>query len=500
MSADARHLVVSGLTKSFAGNCALSDVNFEVSRGELLAIVGENGAGKSTLMKLLGGVLRPDSGTLSVDSEPVEFHHTRQAMDRGVVLIHQELNLAENLDIASNVFLGREPQHWGFLKKRRMIAEARPWLEKLGLKASPRTLVANLSVAQQQLVELAKALTSNARILIMDEPTASLTEQDAERLFGVIDELRSAGVTILYVSHRLGEVEQLADRALILRDGKLMATLEKDEITRQNMVRHMVDHEPIAAKAANRSLDTDSALVCQDLRTRAFPTCSISFKVRRGEVVGLGGLVGSGRSELLETIFGVTPPAGGHVALGGRRLRGGSPHHSVAAGMGLVTEDRKQTGLLLDQSMARNLTLPTIHRHARAGFLGRDVDHGVLDRWVDRLNIRSVQPNPPVRFLSGGNQQKVVLAKWLESRPRILLMDEPTRGVDVRAKEEIYGQITELAQSGVAVLMVSSESEELLRLSHRILVMHEGRLSGELKSNELTEQDIMELATGGTHL
>ena len=505
-------LEVRSLSKRFPGVRALHRVNLTLGHAEVLAVIGENGAGKSTLMRILAGVEPADSGEILLEGRPVEIDSVRAAERLGLALIHQELNLADNLDVASNIFLGREPRRGGFIEQRRLYGESAPFLSQVGLECSPRTLVGTLSLGRQQMVEIAKALSTAARVLIMDEPTSSLSQHEATQLYRVVKDLRARGVSILYISHRLGEVRALADRVLVLRDGENAGELSREEIHHDAMVRLMVGRDLQSARrraplpavrpegsAAAESTEKGPAnhFEVRGLRTPSFPRQALDFWLRPGEIVGVAGLVGSGRTEMLRVLFGIDRAAGGEVRLDGRPLQLNSPQHAIQAGLALVPEDRKQQGVILEMAVRHNLTLASLRRDARAGFLDRGREESIALEMTRRLDVKTPSLSQSVQFLSGGNQQKVALAKWLALEPRILLLDEPTRGVDIAAKQEIYRLMEELAGRGVAILFVSSEMEEVLRLSDRALVMHQGRIAGELSRETLSEESVMRLATGG---
>ncbi len=490
-------LEVRQLRKSFPGVRALKGVSLSVARGEVLAVIGENGAGKSTLMKILAGVQRADSGEILIEGRAVEIRSVHDALGQGIALIHQELNLADNLDVAANIFLGREQLRVGLIDKARQRREAQEFLRAVGLDVDPAVLVCTLTIGHQQLVEIAKALSVNARVLIMDEPTSSLSSHEAENLFKVIRELRGRGVSIVYISHRLGEVRALADRVTVLRDGANAGDLGRDEIDHARMVKLMVGrdlsqfypHEPHAAG--------ETVLEVEGWRTRAHPRNALSFRVRAGEIVGVAGLVGAGRTELLAALFGVEPAVGGVLRVAGRPVAPQSPREAIAAGLALVPEDRKKQGVILEMAVRENLSLASLRRDQRHGFLNRRREADISAEMMGSLRIKTPHDRQIVQFLSGGNQQKVVLGKWLALRPRVLLLDEPTRGIDIGAKQEIYKLMEELARQGVAILFVSSEMEEILGISDRALVMHEGRLAGALARGELSEEAVLHLATGG---
>jgi ribose transport system ATP-binding protein len=489
---------VRGISKRFPGVRALDEVSLAVAPGEVLAIIGENGAGKSTLLKILAGVQPPDSGELLVDGQPVRFRGVEDALARGIALIHQELNLADNLDLAGNIFLGREPRRLGLLDLARMRAEAAGWLALVGLDLDPATSLAELPIGRQQLVEIAKALSTQARLLIMDEPTSSLSARETETLFRVVQDLRSRGVSVIWISHRLGEVKELADRVVVLRDGRNAGGItDRAEIEHDRMIRMMVgrDIDRLARRPSHPPGDV--VLAVDGLRTPAHPAHAVSLEVRAGEIVGIAGLVGAGRTELLTTLFGVTPAVAGSVTVAGRRVTPTSPRDAIRAGLALVPEDRKQEGLVLEMAVRENMSLVALRAESRAGFIDTAAERQLAAEMIPALAIKTPGDRQAVQFLSGGNQQKVVLAKWLAMKPKVLLLDEPTRGIDVGAKAEIYDLVHRLAGEGLAVLFVSSEMEEILSLADRALVMHEGRLAGGLSRGELTEENVMRLAAGG---
>jgi ribose transport system ATP-binding protein len=489
-------LEVQEIEKSFPGVRALKKVSLQVFPGEVLSVVGENGAGKSTLMKILAGVQAQDSGTLLVDGRLQQFTRVADAMQHGIALIHQELNLADNLDIGANLFLGREPRRLGLIDEQEIRRRSLELLRRIGLNFAPETLVRELTVGQQQMVEIAKALSINARVLIMDEPTSSLSGGESARLFQVIRDLRQQGVSIVYISHRLAEVQDLSDRAVVLRDGANAGELERGQITHDNLVRLMVGRDVSRIFSRQPCQPGRTVLEVQGVRTTAWPAHAVSFSLRAGEVVGIAGLVGAGRTELLRTLFGIDAPLAGSIVAAGQTLQLRSPQDAIAAGIALVPEDRKQQGIVLDMAIRQNIGLASAHRHSKAGFLSFSTEQAQSQEMCSRLRVRMPNDQARVGNLSGGNQQKVVLGKWLALRPNVLLLDEPTRGIDVGAKQEIYQLMDELAQQGLAVLFVSSELEEILGMSDRVLVMHEGRVTGQLQRDQLSEQAIMKLATG----
>jgi ribose transport system ATP-binding protein len=490
------------IRKHFPGVQALDDVSVSINAGEVLAIVGENGAGKSTLMKVLAGIYRPDSGTLRLDGAPVVFASVVDALTRGISLIHQELNLAENLDVTANLFLGREALRFGplgLLNRKAMAKQATELLARVGLSPTlAHTRVGRLPPGQRQLVEIARALSRSVRVLVMDEPTSSLSQRETDRLFKVVRELRAAGVAVVYISHRLGEVRELADRAVVLRDGRLAGELARNEINHAALVRLMVgrDLRQFFPRSENRPLGP-VRLEVKDLLYPGGSDVPVSLRVRGGEIVGMAGLVGAGRTELAETLVGLRKLRSGRILLDGKARNIATPMVAVREGMLLVPEDRRHNGLVLEESVRDNLALPNYDRLSRLGVVSPREEARLAGDSIRRMQIRTPGSWQTVGLLSGGNQQKVVLGKWLARSPKILICDEPTRGVDVGAKSEIYSLLDHLACNGVAVLMISSDLEEILGMSDRVLVLHEGRLAGELSRAALSEEAIMHLATGG---
>jgi ribose transport system ATP-binding protein len=489
-------LEARGVVKSFFGVKALRGVDLRLNRGEVLALLGENGAGKSTLMKCLAGVLPGDEGEFLCEGELVALGSVREAMDAGIALIHQELNMATNLDVASNMFLGREPRRLGLIDDEKIRRESIRYLEMVGLDVDPGTRVGELPIAKQQLVEIAKAVSADARILIMDEPTSSLSQKEADKLFEVIEGLVARGVGIIYISHRLSEIVRIADRVTVLRDGENVGELKGDEITHDAMVRLMVGRDVDQFFQRTMHELGSAALEVRGLRTVEFPEHAVDFKVLAGEVVGIAGLVGAGRTEMLEALFGIRPALGGEILVAGKPVTIGVPRDAIAAGLALVPEDRKRQGAVLDMDVLENTSLASLKRDSLKGvFLNRPAEKQLAAEGIEALSVRTPGDWQLLRFLSGGNQQKVVIAKWLAMKPRVLLLDEPTRGIDVGAKQEIYKLIEDLASKGLAILFVSSELEEVMGLADRVLVMHEGEVSGELGRDELSEERIMALAT-----
>ncbi len=492
-------LEVQNITKQFPGVKALNQVSLTLNQGEVLAIIGENGAGKSTLMKILAGVQTPDSGTLSINGTAVPILNVEDALNHGIALIHQELNLSSNLDIAANIFLGREPNSCGIINQNQTYVESETYLKRVGLNLSAHTLVGNLTVGQQQMVEIAKALSINARILIMDEPTSSLSLHESEALFAVIRELKAQGVSIIYISHRLGEVKELADRVVVLRDGENAGDLDRDSISHDQMVQMMVGRSVSQFFPHTSHEPGEVVLEVKDLRTPAHPMHQINFALKRNEIVGISGLVGAGRTELMQVLFGIDAPRGGSIFVEGQEIQIHSPKDAIRAGLALVPEDRKLQGLVLEMAVRENMSLASVSRdRGPLGIINFLKERNLTEEMISAMKIKTPNDRQIVQFLSGGNQQKVVLGKWLAMHPTVLLLDEPTRGVDVGAKEEIYHLMVELAAKGVAILFVSSDLEEILGISDRVLVMHEGQLAGELARKDMSEESIMQLATGQT--
>lgn len=487
---------VQQVSKRFPGVQALQSVSLDVMPAEVLAVIGENGAGKSTLMKIMAGIQPPDEGTLRMDGKAVSLSSPADAIEHGVALIHQELNLAENLSVAENVFLGREPHFWGWLKRREMQDQAAVFLKQVGLDIDPATPLHQLPLAGQQLVEIAKALSARARLVIMDEPTSSLSLRETEKLFQVVQHLRQSGVSIVYISHRLAEVQQLADRVEVLRDGKNVGRLVGDQITHDAMVTRMVGRDLSQFFPHTSHPAGEVRLRVAGLTMADSPLHAIDLEVRGGEVVAVAGLVGAGRTELVETIFGVRPALAGRVEVDQQPLRSGNVRYNIQRGIALVTEDRKSTGLLLESSVCENTTLAALAAAPAAPGISVSWERQVTAQAIERLGIRTASQQTKVVTLSGGNQQKIALGKWLLRKPAVLLLDEPTRGVDIGAKHEIYELIEGLAAEGVAILFVSSEMEEVLGMADRVYVMHERRIAGHLKRSELSEDAMMRLAVG----
>ncbi|WP_326820192.1 sugar ABC transporter ATP-binding protein [Streptosporangium sp. NBC_01756] len=485
-------LRVEGLRKVFPGVVALDGVDFNLRAGEVHVLLGENGAGKSTLIKMLSGAYHPDGGRILVDGAPAEIRTASDATALGIATIYQEFNLVPQLTVGENLALGRPPRRFGFVDTRRMHEQARELLRRVGVDVDPRTPVARLGIARMQMIEIAKALGLNARVLIMDEPTAVLTTTEVERLFAIVRQLRDQGVAIVFITHHLEEIPQIGDRVTVLRDGRSVAevpaTTPEGELVRLMVGRPIDQQYPRAPAAPGGPL-----LQVRGLR-REGEFADVSFEVRAGEVVGLAGLVGAGRTEVARAIFGADPYDAGEVLVEGRPLARGDVHAAMEAGLGLVPEDRKGQGLVLGADVAENLGLVTLRRASRGGFVDRSGQRKAAGEVARQLGVRMSGLAQEVRTLSGGNQQKIVIGKWLLAQARVLILDEPTRGVDVGAKVEIYQLINSLTASGHAVLMISSDLPEILGMSDRVLVMARGRLVGELAAGDATQDSVMALA------
>ena len=480
--------------KSFGGVHALNDVQIEVYPGEVHAILGENGAGKSTLIKTMTGVHQPDSGEIYLYGEPVSFGGPREAQQQGIGAIYQEPSLFPDLDIAENIMAGRQPTRAGRIDWGAMHREARTLLEQLGVRLDPRTKARNLSVAQQQTVEIARALSLDAQLLIMDEPTSSLTVTEVEELFRIVRQLREAGAAIVFISHRLEELFAVADRVTILRDGKYVATREMAEVTTEDLIQMMVGRAVDELFPKQEAPRGDPVLEVEGL-SAAGKFEDVSFTLHAGEILGLAGLIGAGRTDVARALFGIHPVDAGSVRIDGEEVTIDNPRTAMTLGLGFVPEDRQHHGLVLPMSIAANVTLPILPRFATAGWLHEEEARKVAVTAAQRLEVRSAGIGQKASELSGGNQQKVVLAKWLETEPRILILDEPTRGIDVGTKAAVHQLMSDLANEGVAILMISSELPEVLGMSDRILVMREGRITGEFERAAATQEKVMAAAT-----
>ena len=497
------------ITKSFPGVKALDGVTFDLRPGEIHALVGENGAGKSTLIKILAGVYpHPEyGGEVILDSSERRFANVRDSEHAGIAIIFQELSLVKDLNVAENIFLGREPQHFGIINWEDLYSRAQKLLDDLHLEIDPRTPVVNLGIGQQQLVEIAKALSHKARILVLDEPTAALTDTEVETLFRILNELRARDVAMIYISHKLDEVFRIGDRITVLRDGKTIGTSASSETDEPRVIAQMVGREvdqifPAAKHDRGEVVFEVRHVIVEDPSVPGkLLVDDVAFSVRKGEVLGIAGLMGSGRSELLMAIFGAHPGRkSAELFVAGKQIQIGKPSDAIDHGIGFVTEDRKRYGLILDQTILRNMTLAGLRRLSGRFITNEDAEAAAGERASSDLRIKATSVFTIAGTLSGGNQQKVVLAKWLLTNPRVLFLDEPTRGIDVGAKQEIYAQINRLAESGLAIVLVSSELPEVLGLSDRVIVLHEGRVTGEFTRAEATPEAVMSCAAGRARL
>jgi ABC-type sugar transport system ATPase subunit len=490
-------LKINGISKRFPGVQALRDVSFEVAEGSIHAVMGENGAGKSTLMQVIAGVHQPDAGTIEFGGETLRFNNPAEAQAKGIAIVYQELNLATNLSIGENIFLGIEPRatHW-FLARTKLRAGAEAAMEKLGLQFEPDRIVGNLTVAQQQLIEICKSLVPSPRLLILDEPTSSLSETESALLFRVITDLQNHGVTVLYISHRLPEVFALCDTVTVLRDGQHVRTMSVQESSEAEIVRFMVGRELLQFHRTPAQKQGGVVLEVRNF-TKKGQYQNVSFSLRRGEIVAMAGLIGAGRSETAMGIFGSPPPDAGELVLKGKKMQFREPKDALTAGIAFVPEDRKTMGLVLGASVGANISSACLRRLAVGPFVNRPAETALVDSYIEQLRVRTPTPEQRAALLSGGNQQKVLLAKWLAVQPIVLIVDEPTRGVDIGTKAEIYTLFDQLVKEGLAILVISSDLPEVLALADRILVMRHGRLTGELPHSEATEERIMRLAALG---
>ena len=493
---------MDNIVKSFAGIKALNDVHLDLREGELHALMGENGAGKSTLMKILTGVYSKDSGTIKLASEDgslkeVEIKTPLQAQHLGISMVFQEFNLLDNMDIAENIFLGREPvDRKHCIDKKKMYADAKKWLDKVHLDIDPKSKVSDLSVGFKQLLEIAKCLSFNARIIILDKPTASLTDRESETLFSIIDELKRNNISIVYISHRMEEVFNLADRITVFRDGTYIDTVERKNFKEDEIIKMMIGRElqeDVSARAIKGSSD-EIALEVQNIKVYKNST-PVNLKLRKGEILGMFGLVGAGRTELSRVIFGIDPVRDGRILVDGKEIKITRPLDAIKAGIALVPEDRKDLGLILGMSVKDNMLLPKLGTFTSPVLNKKDISN-ITGTYIQDLSIALASEEEEVKNLSGGNQQKVVIAKWMAMNPKILIMDKPTRGIDIGAKSEIYAIMRKLTEEGMSIIMISSEMAEIQKVSDRVIVMHEGSVTGEMSVDEATQATIMNAAIG----
>ena len=489
---------MTGISKAFSGNQVLKDVSFSLEKGEIHALMGENGAGKSTLMKVLTGIYKRDDGMIKVKGKEVNFSSPKEAEKAGIAVIHQELNILPHLSIAENMFLGKEETvgKTSILKTKSMNDKTKKILFELGLDVNPSSPASELSVGKQQIVEIAKALSAEAEVIVMDEPTAALTDREIDTLFKTIRDLQKKGVSFIYISHRMEEIFSLCDRITVLRDGEFAGEKFIRDTSFEEVVQMMVGRE-LGERFPERHAQIGEVKLAVRGLTRNGHFENVSFDLHKGEVLCIAGLMGAGRTEVAQTLFGYRKATAGEVELDGKIVKINSPGAAKKLGIGYVTEDRKSEGLLVDFTVEENISLTNFREISKYGLISRKKESALFLSMKERLGIRTSGPNQTAKSLSGGNQQKVVIAKWLGIEPDLLILDEPTRGVDVGAKKEIYSIINQLAERGVAILMISSELPEVLGMADRVLIMHEGKFAGELSKEEMTQEKIMHYATGG---
>ncbi|MBO0959358.1 sugar ABC transporter ATP-binding protein [Neobacillus sp. MM2021_6] len=490
-------IVMQDIYKAFGTNQVLTGVDFDLRAGEVHALMGENGAGKSTMMNVLTGLHARDKGTITIDGKETYFQNPKEAEQKGITFIHQELNIWRDMTVLENLFIGKELKtSFGLLKMKEMKALAKKQFDRLAVTIPLDKEAGACSVGEQQMIEIAKALMTEAKVIIMDEPTAALTEREIEKLFGVISSLKKEGVAIVYISHRMEEIFAICDRITVMRDGKTVDTKAIPETNFDEVVKKMVGRELTDRFPKRESKLGEKMLEVKGVTKRGVFN-HIDFSVRSGEIVGVSGLMGAGRTEIMRAIFGLDAMDSGEIWLDGKPVTIKSPDQAVKLGIGFITEDRKDEGLILDFSIKENISLPTLFSFAPKGIINEKSERDFVEMLVKRLTVKTESAETRVGDLSGGNQQKVVIAKWLGISPKVLILDEPTRGVDVGAKREIYQLMNELTDRGVAIIMVSSELPEVLGMSDRILVIHEGKITGELTKEEATQEKIMTFATGG---
>nr|WP_040912583.1 sugar ABC transporter ATP-binding protein [Lentibacillus jeotgali] len=490
---------MQGISKSFSGNQVLKSVNFSVDKGEVHALVGENGAGKSTLIKILTGIHKRDEGAVRINGKEVHFSHPKEAEQQGIMVIHQELNIIPHLTVTENMFLGKNIAYGktGILNTKEMRKQCKANLERLGVSTiDPDDIAGDLSVGKQQMIEIARAVSTNAELIVMDEPTAALTDREIDSLFEVIQSLRKNGVAVIYISHRMEEIFRICDRITVLRDGEYIGTKNVTDVDFDGIVKMMVGRE-LGERFPERDYTGGDVIFEVKSLARKGLFDDISFSVKEGEILGVAGLMGAGRSEIMETIFGYTHKQNGSIHLNGKELPIKHPSDAIKAGIGFITEDRKSKGLLTDFSIGDNISLTNMKSVSSNGIISANKEHRLIAELMDRLKVKATGATQEAKALSGGNQQKVVIAKWLGIEPKLLILDEPTRGVDVGAKKEIYNIMNELTKNGVAIIMVSSDLPEVLGVSDRIMVIYEGRIANIFDRDQADQENIMTAAAGG---
>ncbi len=488
---------MKNIWKSFGSNQVLKDVSITINSGEICALIGENGAGKSTLMNILGGVLPADSGTIYLKGQPVQFANPAESLRAGIAFIHQELNLVNDLPVFENMFLGREiRRRGGTLDLETMMAKTEDLFKRMNIDLDPRAMVRDLDASYKQIVEICRAILMDASIIIMDEPTTSLTEPEIKRVFQMMETLRDQGVGIIFISHKLNEVMEICERYMVLRDGELVAEGQVQDVTPDALARFMVGHD-VRSEQLSRVMQIGNEILRVENLSHKHAFRNVSFAVRRGEILGFTGLLGDGRSELFQAIFGADAVASGKVFLDGKEVRIHSTEQALELGIGYLPRNRKENGIIKDMNIFENATIVTWPMYSKRGVIDKTRQEAIFARQREQMGIRMQRLTDNISTLSGGNQQKIVLAKWLAARPKVLILDNPTQGVDVGAKEEIYDVILALAEEGMAIIVLSSEAQEIIRLCDRALVMYQGHIQGEVSGSTMNEHDIMKLATGG---
>ena len=489
-------LTMKGIDKSFPGVHALDHVDLEIRKGEVLALMGENGAGKSTLMKVLTGIYTKDSGTITYEGKEVEFHNTREAQDAGIVIVHQELNMLSHLTVAQNIFIGREPKKGFGIDDKKMVEESRKLFQRLNIDIDPTETMGNLTVGKQQMCEIAKAISHQAKVIIFDEPSAALTESEIEELFKIIRDLRDQQLGIVYISHRMDEIKVITDRVTVMRDGTYVGTLITKECTKEDIINMMVGRVIYEDPKTESTVPKGAPVVLKvENLNEGKMVQNVSFELRKGEILGFSGLMGAGRTETARALFGADPKESGDIYINGQKVIINNPQDAVKHGIGYLSEDRKRYGIVVQKTVAENTTMADLDEFTNGIFINKKKENEVAQKYVESLATKTPSVDQLVVNLSGGNQQKVVIAKWLTRNCDILIFDEPTRGIDVGAKNEIYKLMNRLAAEGKAIIMISSEMTEILRMSDRIVIMCEGKITGELDISEATQENIMNLAT-----